>query len=131
MNFATSKNLIVKSSMFPHCNIHNYICGTGAHPASYLLGRRSSFPAGKTAGGEADLLHLVPRSRMRGAMPPLPQYVIMAWCSVKAQGQIYLYFLLVGKHNYIDHVSIYKSRHSITVYVLTVILTIKLDRDCQ
>jgi hypothetical protein len=23
---------------------------------------------------------------MRGAIPPLPQYALMAWCSVKAQG---------------------------------------------
>jgi hypothetical protein len=28
-------------------------------------------------------LHLVPRSRLRGAIPPLPQYVFMAWCLVK------------------------------------------------
>jgi hypothetical protein len=28
-------------------------------------------------------LHLVPRSRIRGAIPPLPQYVFMAWCLVK------------------------------------------------
>jgi hypothetical protein len=28
-------------------------------------------------------LHLVPRSRMRGAISPLPQYVFMAWCLVK------------------------------------------------
>jgi len=28
-------------------------------------------------------LHLVPRSRMRGTKPPLPQYAFMAWCSVK------------------------------------------------
>jgi hypothetical protein len=27
---------------------------------------------------------------MGGAVPPLPQYAIMAWCSVKAQEQIYL-----------------------------------------
>jgi len=27
---------------------------------------------------------------MRGAIPPLPQYAFMAWCSVKAQGQLYL-----------------------------------------
>jgi hypothetical protein len=27
--------------------------------------------------------HLVPRSRMRGAIPPLLQYVFMAWCLVK------------------------------------------------
>jgi hypothetical protein len=25
VNFVTSKNLIVKSTMFPHCNIHKYI----------------------------------------------------------------------------------------------------------
>jgi hypothetical protein len=28
---------------------------------------------------------------MRGAIPPLPQYAFMAWCSVKAQGHLYLY----------------------------------------
>jgi len=31
-------------------------------------------------------LHLVPRSRMRGAILPLPQYVFMAWCLVKSTG---------------------------------------------
>jgi hypothetical protein len=25
---------------------------------------------------------------MRGATPPLPQYVFMAWCSVQAQGRL-------------------------------------------
>jgi hypothetical protein len=29
---------------------------------------------------------------MSGAIPPLPQYASMAWCSVKAQGQLYLIF---------------------------------------
>jgi hypothetical protein len=28
---------------------------------------------------------------MIGAIPPLSQYAFMAWCSVKAQGQLYLY----------------------------------------
>jgi len=28
---------------------------------------------------------------MSGAIPLLPQYTFMAWCSVKAQGQLYLY----------------------------------------
>jgi hypothetical protein len=37
-------------------------------------------------------LHLVPRSRMRGAIPPLPQHAFMAWCSFKkAQGQLYIH----------------------------------------
>jgi hypothetical protein len=42
---------------------------------------------------------------MRGAIPPLPQYAFMAWCSIKkAQGQLYLlpfyryngYYLISG-----------------------------------
>jgi ribosomal 50S subunit-associated protein YjgA (DUF615 family) len=28
---------------------------------------------------------------MSGAIHPLPQYAFMAWCLVKAQGQLYLY----------------------------------------
>jgi hypothetical protein len=28
---------------------------------------------------------------MSGDIPPLPQYAFMAWWSVKAQGQLYLY----------------------------------------
>jgi hypothetical protein len=48
-------------------------------------------------------LHLVPRSKKNGAIPPLPQYAFMAWCLVKkAQGQLYLYLSL--------------SRDDITVY---------------
>jgi hypothetical protein len=39
-------------------------------------------------------LHLVPRSRMRGAIPPFPQYAFMAWCSVKAQGKLYLFYFI-------------------------------------
>jgi hypothetical protein len=28
---------------------------------------------------------------MSGGIPPFPQYALMAWCSVKAQEQLYLY----------------------------------------
>jgi hypothetical protein len=31
---------------------------------------------------------------MNGAIPPLPQYSFMAWCSVKAQGQLLCSFHL-------------------------------------
>jgi hypothetical protein len=31
---------------------------------------------------------------MRGAIPPLPQYACMTWCSGKTQEQLYLYFYL-------------------------------------
>jgi hypothetical protein len=38
----------------------------------------------KERGREATThLHLLPRSRMHGAIPPLSQYVFMAWCLVK------------------------------------------------
>jgi hypothetical protein len=40
-------------------------------------------------------LHLVRRSRTRGAILPLPQYAFVAWCSVKAQGQLYLHLTSV------------------------------------
>jgi hypothetical protein len=32
---------------------------------------------------------------MSGAILPLPQYALMAWCSVEAQGQLYLYLTSV------------------------------------
>jgi hypothetical protein len=31
---------------------------------------------------------------MSGAISPLPQHAFMVWCSVKAQGQLYLYLYL-------------------------------------
>jgi hypothetical protein len=36
---------------------------------------------------------------MRGAIPQLPQYASMAWCSVKAQGQLYLYLCKCVQHS--------------------------------
>jgi len=37
-------------------------------------------------------IHLVPRYRIRGATPPLPQTAFKAWCSVKVQGQLFTFF---------------------------------------
>jgi len=39
---------------------------------------------------------------MSRAIRPLPQYVSMVWCSVKVQGQLYLYlfFYLVSLFNF-------------------------------
>jgi hypothetical protein len=34
---------------------------------------------------------------MSGAIPPLPQYAFMAWCLVKAKGQLYLLLYLTLK----------------------------------
>jgi hypothetical protein len=64
-------------------NFNNY--PAGAHPVSYPMGTRDSFAGGEAAGAVklTTHLHLVPRSRMRAAIPPLPQYAFMAWCLVK------------------------------------------------
>jgi len=41
-------------------------------------------------------LHLLPRSKISGTIPPLPQYVFMAWCSVQKKHRkftfVFIYF---------------------------------------
>jgi hypothetical protein len=72
---------------------HRVQNGSGAHPASYPMGTRGPFPGGKAADAWSwPLTSILCRGqRMRGAVPPLPQYAFKAWCSSKkAQGQLYL-----------------------------------------
>jgi hypothetical protein len=66
---------------FHHC-VQN--C-SGAHPASYPMGTRDSFPVGKAAGAwRWPLTSIQCRGqRMRGAIPPLPNYAFMVWRSLK------------------------------------------------
>jgi len=45
--------------------------GTGAHPASCPK---------RVPGALTTHLHLVPRLRMHGAIPPIPQHVFIGWC---------------------------------------------------
>jgi hypothetical protein len=61
---------------------HRVKNGSGAHPASNPLSTTGFFPGGRAAGAWS--WPLTPSSaevKMRGAIPPLPQYVFMAWCS--------------------------------------------------
>jgi hypothetical protein len=68
------------------------------------------FPWGvKRLGHEADYSPLVPRSRLHGAIPPLPKYAIMAWYSVKAQGQPHL--LRIVLLDFIHHLVSQKLRN--------------------
>jgi len=65
---------------------------------SPFSGYRWPFSRGKIVPGVKLTTHFhpLPRSRMRGAILPLPQYIFMLWCSVKkAQGQLYLYLCLI------------------------------------
>jgi hypothetical protein len=39
-------------------------------------------------------LHIVPKSRMRGAIPPLSQYVFMLWCLAKHRDNFTFYLYL-------------------------------------
>jgi len=59
---------------------HNIQTGSKPYPTSYPM-----VIGGKVAGDVklTTHLHLVRRLGMRGAIPPVPQYVSMAWCLVK------------------------------------------------
>jgi len=73
---------------------HRVQNGSEAHTASYSMDTIDSLPRGQSGQGVklTTHLHLVQGSRMRGDIPPLPQYAFMAWCSVKRKGtgQLYL-----------------------------------------
>jgi hypothetical protein len=60
----------------------------------------------KRPGREADHFHQVPRSRIRGTIPPFPQYAFMAWCSVKEQQQPVTFLSTHSVHCFL-------SRHSL------------------
>jgi hypothetical protein len=80
---------------------HPIQAGSGAHPASYPMGTMGSFPGGKAPGivKLTTHLHLVPRLIMRGAIPPLPQYVFMAWCLVKHKENFTCTFYILWQLN--------------------------------
>jgi hypothetical protein len=69
----------------------------GAHPMSYLVGSRASFPRAKWPGYEAD--HLSPNSiRVKNvwSYTSAPSYIILAWCIIKHRDRLYL---LVSSHS--------------------------------
>jgi hypothetical protein len=68
--------------------------GSEAHPASYPMGTRGSFPGGVKRPGGREPYHSPPSSaevKNARSYTSTPQYTFKAWCSVKAQGQIYIY----------------------------------------
>jgi hypothetical protein len=63
---------------------HRVQNGSGAHPGSYPMGTRGSFPGGKAAGAWS--WPLTPSSaevKNAWSYTSTPQYVSMAWCLVK------------------------------------------------
>jgi hypothetical protein len=63
---------------------HRVQSSSGAHPASYPMDIKDSFPGGKAARARSWLLTSIKcrGQRMREAIPPLPQYTFMMWFSV-------------------------------------------------
>jgi hypothetical protein len=64
------------------------------------MGTGGSFPGGKSGRGVklTTHLHLVPRSRMRGAIySSTHQYIFMAWCLVKHRKTLPLYIDIDSK----------------------------------
>jgi hypothetical protein len=67
-------------------------------PSLLSNGYQGLFPWGKAAGAWSwPLISIYCRGQwMSGAIHPLLQYAFMAWCLVKAQGQLYLFTLKVA-----------------------------------
>jgi hypothetical protein len=69
---------------------------------------------------------------MSGAVHPLSQYAFMAWCSVKAQGQLYLYLMSVhGIHkvNALWRGRVYPSTRLIAEIIQRILLMKVFDTD--
>jgi hypothetical protein len=83
---------------------HRVQTGSGSHPASYPTGSGALSPGVRGWGVKLTThLHLVPRLRKREAIPPLPQYVFMAWCLVKHRGNFIFPRLIFLKLYLTDH----------------------------
>jgi hypothetical protein len=57
----------------------------------------------------------VPRSRKRGAIPPLPQYVSMAWCLVKHRD---FTFLMMKKKKNGKNTKVFIKTQNVDMYTL-------------
>jgi hypothetical protein len=78
---------------------HRDQTGSGSHPVSYPMGIRDFSLGVKRPGREAN--HSPPPSaevKNTWSYTSIPQYAFVAWCSIKAEGQLYLYlYLLLSK----------------------------------
>jgi hypothetical protein len=81
----------------PFSLLYCFQTGSGAHPASYPMGSGGSFLGGKVARAWTTHLHLFPKLKMRGDIPPLPQYAFMARCLSK--GYVFMtIFTFIPEH---------------------------------
>jgi hypothetical protein len=79
------KHLTSSHSSFRSCfsPYHRFQTGSGAHPASYTMGIKGSFPGSKWPGRDAD--HSPPFSaevKNAWSYTSIPQYAFMVLCSV-------------------------------------------------
>jgi hypothetical protein len=100
---------------------HRVQNGSGAHPASYPMRTRGSFPGRvKRPGREADHSpHLVPRPKNEWSYTSTSQYASMAWCSAKAQGELCLLPLLIQ----LKFIQIFKKYGALTEAEFIIITT--------
>jgi hypothetical protein len=63
--------------------------GSGAHPASYPMGARGSFPGGKADGAWSWPVASISVEVNAWSYTSTPQYAFVAWCWVKVQGQLW------------------------------------------
>jgi hypothetical protein len=94
---------------------HRVQNGSGAHPASYPMGTKGSFPGGKVAGAWSwPLTPIYCRGqRMSGAIPPLPTTPSWRGAQMKSTGtplpfivmrkQVLVFWIVTLRHNPYDH----------------------------
>jgi hypothetical protein len=96
--------------------------GSEAHPASYLMGTRGSFPGVKWAQHEADHSPpLVPRSKNAWSYTSTPPICLHGMVlSEKAQGQLYaLKTQLCGSGYYLynHNIHVFETRNKFNIYI--------------
>jgi hypothetical protein len=74
---------------------HRVQTGSGAHPASYPMATRGSFSGGKAAGAWNHSPPSLAEVKIAWSYTSIHTVCLMAWCSVKAQGQFYLFTFII------------------------------------
>jgi hypothetical protein len=83
-------------------------------PSLLSSGYQGLFPGGKVAWGVklTTHLHIVPRSRLRGAIPLPPEYAFTAWCSIKKITGTSLPLKSSEYHSFVSDLSVSASQSS-------------------
>jgi hypothetical protein len=89
---------------------HSVQNGSGSHPASYPMGTRGSFSAGKAAGAWSWPLTSSSAEVNAWSYTSTPQYALMAWCLVKHRDNLTFTFYKVTKSPCFNYLNVATDR---------------------